>query len=358
MKIFLFFLILTVSGLAQNFSNGFNFNLPYDDTSSSRFLPSFPKQIISNDKFIGISNEGNFTYDGTPIRFWGTNLVAGSAFPDKSKAWFIAGRMRKLGFNLVRFHHMDNPWSSESILEYGSDTRHLYSANLDKLEYIISNLKANGIFANINLNVSRQFKKVDGVIDADSLVQMAKGVTLFDPTIIALEKEYATQLLTHVNPYTGLALVNDPVMAMVEIVNENSLYRIWRDNELKLFADGGWLTVRHNKMLDSLWNNFLITKYGTTTALASAWNDGLQQSGTNNKIINGGFESPSMTNWFMEQNSGATGSFSKDLNTHFTGNASAKINITNGTGTYWHLQFKQNAIKPEQRYRLLYSIHG
>ncbi len=86
---------------------------------------------------------------------------------------------------------------------------------------------------------------------------MAKGVTLFDPNLIALQEEYASQLLTHVNPYTGLPLVDDPVMAMVEIVNENSLYRIWRDNKLKIFADGGWLTLRHHKMLDSLWNNFL-----------------------------------------------------------------------------------------------------
>jgi len=344
MKIFLLFAAFTAIGFAQNFTGGFNFNLPYDDTTSSRFLPAFPKQIITSNKFIEITNNGNFAYNGNTLRFWGTNLVAGSAFPDKSKAWFIAGRLRKLGFNLVRFHHMDNPWSSESILEYGSDTRHLYPATLDRFEYIISNLKSNGIFANINLNVSRQFKTADGVPDADSLVQMAKGVTLFDPILIALEKEYATQLLTHVNPYTGLALVNDPVMAMLEIVNENSLYRIWRDNELNLFADGGWLTLRHYKMLDSLWNNFLITKYGTTPALASAWNQGTSQTGTNNRIINGGFESPTLTNWILEQDNGATGIFSKDLTTFSTGTASVKVIATHATGTAWNLQFKQTAL--------------
>ncbi len=158
MKIFFFFLILTLSGFSQNFSGGFNFNLPFDDTSTSRFLPVFPKQIITNDKFIGISQNGNFIYDESPIRFWGTNLVAGSAFPDKNKAWFIAGRMRKLGFNLVRFHHMDNPWGSESIFEFGSDTRHLNPATLDKFEYMVSKLKANGIFVSINLNVSGNSK--------------------------------------------------------------------------------------------------------------------------------------------------------------------------------------------------------
>ena len=85
----------------------------------------------------------------------------------------------------------------------------------------------------MNLHVSRTFRINDNVADYDSLPEFGKCVNFFDPYIIKLHKEYAQQLLTHVNPYTGKALVNDPVMAMVEITNENSLYRNWRDNKLK-----------------------------------------------------------------------------------------------------------------------------
>jgi len=43
----------------------------------------------------------------------------------------------------------------------------------------------------MNLNVARQFNELDGVPDADSLIEFGKGVTLFDPQLITLQKEYA-----------------------------------------------------------------------------------------------------------------------------------------------------------------------
>ncbi|MGE5457987.1 MAG: carbohydrate binding domain-containing protein [Methanococcaceae archaeon] len=338
------FLILGVNIYSQNFTNGFNFSLPYDDTATVKFLPVFNNPVIDNQNFISINSSGKFTYKGEVIRFWGANLVAGGAFPEKTLAPSIAGRLRKLGFNLIRFHHMDNPWTSQSLFEYGSDTRHLNATSLDRLEYLISKLKVNGVFANINLNVSRQFKTADGIPYADSLVEMAKGVSLFDPKLIALQKEYACQLLTHVNPYTGLSLANDPVMAMLEIVNENSLYRIWRSNQAKLQSEGGYLTFYHNHMLDTMWNTFIKERYSTTTALQTAWNAGLTPPG-NNKIRNNSFEEAAINNyWILEQNNGTAAYFQKDNTQFYTGSASAKVTVTTATGTSWHLQFKQNGI--------------
>ena len=155
------FLFTSIKCFSQNFSSGFNFNLPAQDTSSSKFLPKFYSSPINDENFIEINSNGNFSVNGNAIRFWGTNLVAGGAFPEKTKAWFIAGRLRKIGFNLVRFHHMDNPWSNESLFEYGSDTRHLNQVTLDKFEKLISELKKNGVYADVNLHVSRTFKRAE-----------------------------------------------------------------------------------------------------------------------------------------------------------------------------------------------------
>jgi hypothetical protein len=49
-------------------------------------------------------------------------------------------------------------------------------------------------------------------------------MTLYDPRLIALQKEYARKLLTHVNPYTGLAYREEPAIAIVEILNENAVW--------------------------------------------------------------------------------------------------------------------------------------
>ena len=331
---------------AQNFNGGYNFYIPPFDSSSQQYLPQFPISPINS--FVTINNDGNFAVNGERIKFWGINLVAEGAFIDKNNAGKIAGRIRKIGFNLVRFHHIDNPWGSGSLFYAMPSTRTLNSNKLDILHHTIAKLKENGIYSNINLNVSRTFKITDGVVYADSLPEFGKYVTIFDRNLINLQKEYASQLLTSVNPYTGLPLSDDPAMAMVEIINENSVFRAWRDGILTTKNKGGVLSYYHSKLLDSLWNTFLLNKYSTTANLASAWNFGLITSGIN-LIKDWGFETnPISTYWFLEQNNGTSGSITKDIINPFAGLLSAKVTITNASGTYWHLQFRQTSISTKK----------
>jgi hypothetical protein len=339
-KYLLLITLFTINIYPQNFSNGFNFNLPWDDSTSQQFLPNFPAKEIT--EFVTINPEGNFSLGESRIRFWGANLVADGAFPDIDKAAAIAGRLRKMGFNLIRFHHMDNPWSSRSLFADAVNTLYLNPFSLDYFENLVSYLKKNNIYIDVNLNVSRTFKESDGVANADSIPDYGKGVTLFDPHLIQLQKNFAQELLTHINPYTGLALVDDPVMAMVEIVNENSLYRMWHDNTLKTFGDGGKLIWRHNRMLDSLWNKYLSDKYSSTQNLAASWNAGTTQGTQSNLIENGDFESVNaLSSWQMELHETANAQQSKDINNPYAGLFSAKIIVTSVTGTSWHIQWKQ-----------------
>jgi hypothetical protein len=354
-------LIVCGVGFGQNFQNGFNFNLPPRDTTSKIFLPNFPVHQINNSSFNSIDDSGHFSIDGKRIRFWGCNLVGDGAVPDTSKAAYIAGRLRKMGFNLTRMHHLDNNWSSLSLLYPQQGTRQINAANLNRLEYLIAQLKKNGVYIDMNLNVSRTFTKADGIPDADSLVQFGKVVTIFDPQMIAMEKEYARGLLTHVNPFTGFSLANDPVMAVVEMVNENSLYGWWRQNQLKPFAMGGSLTIRYVKMLDSLWNDFLRKKYGSTTALAAAWNEHINPPGAVNMITNGGFESSILSNWQLEQDAtGAVASISNDTKKPYQGNECGKVLVSSATGTAWQLQFKQvgATIRKDSLYTVTFALRA
>jgi hypothetical protein len=336
-------LYFTVSNAAaQNFNNGFNFYLPPDDTTSRQFLPSFPSDSLGSDDFVSIDAGGHFAVNGQRIRFFGTNSTIEGAFPTKSKAWFIAGRLRKMGFNLIRFHHIDNGFSQQSLFEWGQDTRHFNSETLDRLENYIGALKNNGIYINMNLHVSRTFNEQDGVQDADSILNFGKGVTYFDPYLIELQKEYAQQLLTHVNPYTGLALKDDPVMAMVEIINENSLYRMWRSGSIRSLSQGGDFPVRHVRMLDTLWYEYLADTYANTEALRTAWNEGMREEGAGNQIVDSGFENdPINNNWQLEQHETATATMGIDESNPFAGTRSARVDVTNVSGTDWHIQWKQ-----------------
>lgn len=335
---------------AQNFSNGFNFFLPPDDSTAQLFLPEFPAQEITD--FIEIDEDGHFATQGETIRFWGANLTTGACFPTKEKAAFIAARMRKMGLNLMRFHHMDNPWTDNAgtIFDRTLDhTRELDPVTLDRFHYLLAHMKRNGIYANINLHVSRTFTEGDGVLHADSIVDFSKAVTMFDPWLIFLQKEYAQQLLTTVNPYTELALVDDPVMAMLEVTNENTVYGFWKGDRLQPFARGGSILQRHSKMLDDQWHHFLWQKYQDQTALENAWGAGTTGLGVNEQIEDGDFESgnPNLV-WEMELHQTAAATVTADPVNPYEGDYAARIDVTNVTGTDWHLQFKQTGLSADQ----------
>lgn len=350
----------TATLTAQNFTGGFNFNLPAYDGSAQTFLPNFAAVPITSAHQVSAATTGKFMSNGSPIRFWGVNLTTSACFPEKTLAPGIASRMRKMGINLVRFHHMDNPgWGSTIFQNASVSTRTLSTTNLDKLDYFIAQLKANGIFVNMNLNVSRTFRPADGVPAADSLRDFAKGLTLFDPWMQFLQREYAQQILSHVNPYTGLALAADPVLAMVETNNENSLYGFWRADELRPFAQGGRLPVVYNTRLDSAWTAFLRTKYqNSSRLLADSWAAGIVPAGFGEQATNGGFDSGNPpSGWSLVLNGGATGTIVADPNVKTAGAASAKLRATKLGSQNWHIQYQQVgfSVKKDTAYTLRFK---
>ncbi len=336
--------LLSCSLNAQNFSNGFHFYMPPGDSTAQRFLPEFAKEPITN--YVGINADGHFQAGGERIRFWGVNMSQGACFPKKTKAPWIAARLRKMGFNLVRFTNMDYRWSdgNNSIFyENPTTTQVLNFFTLDKLHYFVYHLKQQGIYANINLNVDRVFMEGDGVLGTDSIQDNGKAISIFDRQLIALQKQYAQQLLTPVSLYTGLSLANDPAVAMVEITNENSLYNYWRGDRLQHFShDPGQLMQRHCDTLDLRWNQFLLEKYGSHAALTSAWNALASTPGANQQLLDSGFENGNPNDdWKLELHETAAATLDVVQANPFDGQKCARVSISNVTGTGWHIQFKQ-----------------
>ena len=361
-KLIFTFLIFPTLLFSQNFDNGYNFNMPAFDGSQQKYLPEFEAKPING--FVSTNSDGNFVYRGKPIRFWGVNNTSGACFPEKDLAAGIATRMRKMGFNIVRFHHMDNPWSGQEATLFDrstNNTRTLYEPNVDKLHNFLFHLKENGIFANINLRVSRSFRTGDGIADASDFWGGGKVIDMFDPQLINLQKEYATQLLTAVNPYTGLSMAEDPVVAMVEISNENTLYGRWKNSQLTTQDDDGILLERHDDMLNDIWIDFLRDKYGTQNALASAWNVGAGGNTQVNQVGDGDFESGDIeTNWDLELHNSANGIISTETDNPYEGDYCGKIEITNATGVDWHTQFRQITLSVEagKSYRVKFAARA
>ena len=177
--------------------------------------------------FIQIRNGHLSTSAGRRMRFWGVHLTDWSRgsveIPPKEDAPMWAAALARFGVNLVRLHFLDLPSPRGIVDSSGNDSRSFDPQQLDRLDFEISEFKKRGIYVDLNLNVGRSYKAGDGVAGFDQ-IQWGKGLTLFDTRLIELEKEYAKQLLTHVNPYTKTEYRNEPAIAIVEILNENALY--------------------------------------------------------------------------------------------------------------------------------------
>jgi hypothetical protein len=183
------------------------------------------------DGFILVSNGHLTKPNGERFRIWGVNFTAASCFPSKEDAPVVAEHLARFGINCVRFHFLDSNWSGSLFIDGREDTRALNPQQLDRFDYFVTELKKQGIYTNINLNVGRNYRKGDGVKDYDYL-GLAKVVNYFDEHIQLLHKEYAKQLLTHYNPYTKSEYRHEPAIAVVELVNENSIVEAWFSDRL------------------------------------------------------------------------------------------------------------------------------
>lgn len=227
-----------------------------DATESWRHAPAGKYGIIR-------AENGRFVHDKGRFLIWGTNLCGSACFPDKESAEQLAVRLARLGFNCVRMHHMDNTeiwggWNAKSKLT-------IDPTQLDKLDYLIYQLKLRGIYTNLNLHVSRTLDDRDGFPHKDERPQFDKGLDNFYPPFVESQKKFAKDLLTHVNPYTQTAYVDEPAVSMIEINNENSIVSQW--------TRGRIVTLPEPYQTEFLkqWNEFLCKKYKSTKEVAQAW---------------------------------------------------------------------------------------
>ena len=227
----LFLLLLVGTALAQHIEME-PFTIDWRQNSDSLVNLSFLLDApAGKDGFIRIWNGHLAKPDGERFRIWGVNFTAASCFPSKENAPIAAGHLARFGINCVRFHFLDSGGATSLFVKGREDTRTLDPQQLDRLDYFIAELKKRGIYTNLNLNVGRNYRRGDGVKDYEYL-GLAKVVNYFDEHIQALHKEYAGQLLTHYNPYTKSEYRHEPAVAVVELVNENSIVEAWFSDRL------------------------------------------------------------------------------------------------------------------------------
>lgn len=170
--------------------------------------------------------------DGTPARFWGTNLTAAALFGTTGEAARVqAQRLSELGFNLVRLHHHDSAWVSPNIFDQrksARDTGSLSAESLDRLDWWIKCLKDAGIYVWLDLHVGRALTAADGIWSFEEIskgkgIADLRGYNFVNLTIQQAMKRFNEAYVSHINPYTGVAYKDEPAIAAMLITNENDI---------------------------------------------------------------------------------------------------------------------------------------
>jgi hypothetical protein len=286
---------------------------------------------------------------GRRVRFFATNLTATACFPEKKDTPRIAARLSKLGFNLVRLHFMDI--DAPNGLFQG-DMKTIDPVQLDKMDFLVAELKKAGIYINLNLHVARRYPGLTG--EAAKRFGMSKLLDRFYPPFVKMHREYAREMLTHVNPYTKLAYNREPAVMCVEINNENTLLPFWSGAPRDL-------PEPYNTELVRQWNAWLKGKYGTATALRKAWAEGESAGGPNMLKV------PATENWDAQTANGsesrltlAKASPDAGKDAPAAGSPILKWEATKPGTESWNLQLFQTglAIEAGQNYTVTYRARA
>ena len=277
------------------------------------FVPSYdaPENVVNMSHLLDAPagkhgrirvKDGHFVNDRGRVRLHATNLTGPANFPTHAEAERLAARLARFGINCVRLHYFDSSYGTfmlpheQGILTEDFRTRRQFDAERrDRQDYLLAQFKKRGIYVDMNLHVARTLDARDGF--APGTPWANKGADQFDPRIIEMEKEYARELLSHVNPYTGMSYLKDPVVAVVELNNEDALWREYLNGAMDRLGEP-YATVFRNQ-----WNDWLLKKYGSGERLQAAWKQQMQPLG-DEMIAEGTFDgvvAPDGRTWILDK---------------------------------------------------------
>jgi hypothetical protein len=215
--------------------------------------------------------------DGTPIKFWGTNLAYNSVDPPKADADATAERFAKFGVNCVRLHKFLNPgWEG-----FGSPdvSNQFDSAGLDRFDYFTSALKKRGVYFGWSHSYHYKIRPGDRsqLLNYDEIMNNLGGDTYGliygAPDVQDVYIKMVVALLQHKNAYTGLTYAHEPSLAFIETTNEDSMF-------FYTFSGAIDKCPTYKEALRKQFAAWLKQKYVTQDALSQAWGTELHNGET------------------------------------------------------------------------------
>jgi hypothetical protein len=200
--------------------------------------------------FVTVKGDRFVFEDGTPARFWGAQVGGFS----KEQIDYAVRRMRRQGINITRMHGLEN------LNDRAGKTSFDYRAEgFDRLDYLIAKLGENGIYMILDVHYPLTYRFKPG----DEIPGLPEGgpashAEFFNEKIAGIMHRRMADVFTHLNPYAKKRYCDDATVAMVEILNEDSLF--W-----------GEIALPFRQELEQKFAAWLRDKYNDDTGLRKAW---------------------------------------------------------------------------------------
>ena len=231
------------------------FNPPKDTFSADALLDlrSLNEKIAGETGYVARSKDGSdfVLGNGQPVRFWALNT--GAYTRDSVNLARHARFIAKRGVNMVRFHGNMTPTDGK-LMDVDAKER-------EQLWKLVAAMKKEGIYTTFSpyWAVSSRVTPAMGVVDSGKGHEMGK--LFFDKKLQAAYKSWLKQTLSEINPHTGIALAQDPALAIIQIQNEDSM----------LFWSSQGIEGAGAAELRKLFGAFANKKYGSLDKAQEAW---------------------------------------------------------------------------------------
>ena len=165
--------------------------------------------------------------DKQEVALFGANYVLPTASDYRAAGYLHADRKQMIVEDMAQFARMG--WDGVRLTFWGdweaSDSVGNLIANdhLDLLDYLIARARERGVymlFSPIQLYGSNWPDALQDTTQPGFGRHFGKARMGTDARAIAAQVNYLRQILNHVNPYTGVALKDEPAILFIELVNE------------------------------------------------------------------------------------------------------------------------------------------
>ena len=165
--------------------------------------------------------------DRREVTLFGANYILPSASDYRAAGYVGADRKKMIDDDMAHFARMG--WDGLRLTLWGDWENSDHAGNLivndhlDLFDYLIARARERGIYMLLSPTQTYSANWPDALADTSPpgfSNYFSKGELGTKPAAIAAQVNYLEQLLKHVNPYTGVAIKDEPAIIFIELINE------------------------------------------------------------------------------------------------------------------------------------------